>query len=627
MALRHILTVLATLVIAVHLPLPTAAADISESSSEILLDETTFRVNGTRGTLSRKLRIRVNGPDGRGYGRMPLHYDSFRNIRRFDGQITNLDGRRIKRLDRDDITDRPGSDGISLYSDFRTQTAELYHDSYPYIIEWEYEIRYETLLIWPSWYPQRQRDPVRQATLTVDAPSDFEIGYHTQWLDVDPQVEVRRGRRVLSWSINSLPAQPSEPLGPATYAQMPAIHFSAGEFRLGRWTGSLSSWQDFGNWYHGVWSGHGDLPEDAREEVQLLVADVDDPRERARIIYQLLQSRTRYISVQLGIGGWQPFDAAYVHSRRYGDCKALSNYLQALLREVGVESYPALIGAGRPDINPDFPRNGFNHVVLYVPFEDDEPLWLEATSQHLPFGQLGPDTEGRHALVVTPDGGELRLTTTSPATENREIHHVDAVLLTDGRLGMRITGDYEGHALGWLRSRLAEPASEHNRLWMALFGLSQATIYNSNTAGLEVTADNLTFQVDLSVRGYATQAGRRVFLNPNVARPAFRVPPAMTHRTQPVEIFRYSFIDVDSVRIDLPQGFSVEVAFDDVSFEEEDIGSYSASLEIHEDHLIYVRRLVIYHAQRPPEDYDRVRNFLQSVSQSDDRQIALVGER
>lgn len=623
MIMRGLLLIGAVAVAVLWTCAPVWAVETSSSSAEIILDETTFQVDGTRGRFTRRLVIQVNAPEGRSHGRMVLEYDSFRSIHSFTGRITDTNGRRIKRLRSDDILDRPGSDGFSLYRDFRLQIAELYHSTYPYLVEWEYEIRYETLLIWPSWFPQRERDPVRQATLTVDVPADFELRYQSQWFDVDPQVEVRRGRRVLSWSINSLPAQPAEPLGPATYAQIPAIHFSAGEFRLGRWTGSFSSWQDFGSWYHGLWSGHGDLPTDAREEVQRLVADVDDPRERARVIYQLLQRRTRYVSVQLGIGGWQPFDAAYVHTRRYGDCKALTNYLQALLREVGIDSYPALIGAGRPDINPAFPRNGFNHVVLYVPF-DGEPLWLEATSQHLPFGQLGPDTEGRHALVVTPQGGELRLTTTSPAAENLENQSIDAILHPDGTVSMQITASYEGHALGWLRSRLAQPADEHNRLWTALFGLSQATIHNTNANGLEVTAENLMLQVDLSVRGYATQAGRRLFLNPNLARPRFRVPPAMNRRTQPIEIFRYSFTDVDTVRIALSEGLSVEVAFEDVSFEEEDIGSYSTSLEIDGDHLIYVRRLVIYHAQRPPEDYRRVREFLQAVAQADDRQVALV---
>ena len=66
-----------------------------------------------------------------------------------------------------------------------------------------------------------------------------------------------------------------------------------------------------------------------------------------------MQNNTRYISIQLGIGGWRPFEAAYVASKGYGDCKALSNYMYSLLKEAGILSYYTLVkaGAGEEDIN------------------------------------------------------------------------------------------------------------------------------------------------------------------------------------------------------------------------------------------------------------------------------------
>lgn len=626
MIMRALLLFVAVAVVIQWASVPVLAVETNSSPAEIILDETTFHVDGTRGRLSRRFIVQINAPEGRSYGVMVLGYDSFRSIRSFTGRITDANGRRIKRLRSNDIMDRPGSDGFSLYTDYRRQVAELYHDTYPYRVEWEYEVRYETLLNWPSWYPQRERDPVREATLTVDVPADFDLRYQSQWLDLEPQIVNRRDRRLLTWSATSLPGQPREPLGPDARAQVPAVHFAASEFRIGRWSGSMASWQGFGRWYDALWSGHLDLPADAREEVQQLVAGVDDPRERARLVYQLVQRRTRYVSVQLGIGGWQPFDATYVHTRRYGDCKALTNYLQALLREVGIDSYPALIGAGRSDLDPEFPRNGFNHVVLFVPLIGGEPIWLEATNSHLPFGQLGPETEGRYALVVTPQSGQLMRTPISAAQQNVENRFVNATLQPDGSVGMQIITSYTGHAVASLRTRLVEfSADQRGRLWRNMFGLSNATIHNTNAEGLDITEENLSLSVNLTAHGYAVSAGRRLFLNPNMTQPTLHVPPAMTTvRRQPVEVFRYSYTDVDTVRIALPEGVTVEVPLDDVSIEMEGFGSYSATLEVDGNTLIYVRRLAIYEPQRPAEDYHRVREFLHAVAQADDRQVALV---
>jgi len=67
------------------------------------------------------------------------------------------------------------------------------------------------------------------------------------------------------------------------------------------------------------------LPETTKQKVTELTKNAKSREEKARLLYEYVQNKTRYISIQLGIGGFQPFEARVVDETGYGDCKALSN--------------------------------------------------------------------------------------------------------------------------------------------------------------------------------------------------------------------------------------------------------------------------------------------------------------
>ena len=80
-------------------------------------------------------------------------------------------------------------------------------------------------------------------------------------------------------------------------------------------------------------------------KIKDLVKDVTSPIEKAKIVYEYVQNKTRYISVQVDIGGWQPITANKVDEVSYGDCKGLTNYTKALLDVVGVKSHHVILYA------------------------------------------------------------------------------------------------------------------------------------------------------------------------------------------------------------------------------------------------------------------------------------------
>lgn len=113
-----------------------------------------------------------------------------------------------------------------------------------------------------------------------------------------------------------------------------------------------------------------------------------------------------YVSVQLGIGGWQFFDVEYVIKNKYGDCKVLINYMWVMFREVGIEVYLVFIRIGGVLVKLDIVlvKSQFNYVLLYLFGQDNwfECMVLVGLLQYIYFGNYD-----WKVLFVKEEGGGL----------------------------------------------------------------------------------------------------------------------------------------------------------------------------------------------------------------------------
>jgi hypothetical protein len=594
----------------------------------VRLYDHSFTIRDSRRSTERVRRVvTVLGPEGRNEGVAVVPYDKFSSIRRFEGQIRDASGRVVRRLRRSELGDYSAISGFSLYEDVRVRTAELYHDVYPYTVELEYEVEHSGSLFYPSWYPQETSAPVQLARFTVERPATVPIRYHTHRLAVEPEVSEARGRRHYRWQVANLPTWRPEPGGPAWSEQMGAVHTAPVEFVIEGTNGSMASWSEFAGWYHRLGEGRQRLPADAEAQVRQLVATIEDDREKVRVLYRFMQEKTRYVSVQLGLGGWQPFDARYVHERSYGDCKALTNYLQALLRVAGIEAFPALIYSGvrHAGVDPDFPRNAFNHAILYVPLGQDA-VWLEATSRTAPFGHIGAFNEDRWALVVRPGGGELVRTPRSTAEQNRQARRATVRLRADGNAAAEVETRFTGNQQDRVRDALVEASARDRERWLHdEIGLSSFRVVAADYSSFEARSEEPALALRLELPRHAARTGSRLFLQPNLMERATYVPPPMTRRTQPVQL-SYAYLDEDEVVYELPEGFRLEAAPEPVQLEAA-FGSFHAATEVtQEGHLRYSRRLELSEAVIPAEQYEAYRAFWSAVVQADRAQAVLVAE-
>jgi hypothetical protein len=117
-----------------------------------------------------------------------------------------------------------------------------------------------------------------------------------------------------------------------------------------------------------------------REEARKIAEQTSDPVARAEAALRLVQDRIRYVYVGLDGGNFRPATADETWSRRFGDCKAKTVLLIALLRELGVSAEPVLGNTGGGDgTNERLPSpTVFNHVLVRATI-GGRAYWLDGT--------------------------------------------------------------------------------------------------------------------------------------------------------------------------------------------------------------------------------------------------------
>jgi transglutaminase-like putative cysteine protease len=145
-----------------------------------------------------------------------------------------------------------------------------------------------------------------------------------------------------------------------------------------------------------------------------LTAGAATERDKVRRLYNWVSRQIRYVSLEIGAGGYIPHPAQSILDHRYGDCKDHVVLLEALLRSVGIESTPALVNSGRAMRLPELTLlSPFNHVITYVPGLN---LYLDSTARFAPMGTL-PDEVMDKPVLLTATGQVARTPKSSPATD------------------------------------------------------------------------------------------------------------------------------------------------------------------------------------------------------------------
>lgn len=590
--------------------------------------ELRFEINSEKNaTTYGHVVITILNSNAISYAKKILIYDKFNVVKSFKGVAYDAQGNVIKKLKSSEIYDQSVYDGFTLYSDNRLKKADLSQGSYPYTVEFEYEIEHKALLYAPDFELYEDDEiSIQKSKYVLVYPSALKPR-HRLFKIQEPKITSYNNKEGLEWNFENIIPEKFEKLSPDFDRLIPNIAVAPNAFEFDKYAGSMDSWDNFAKWILLLNKDRNILPEETKKYVRELTKDAKTTKEKVLILYHYLQSKTRYVGIQLGIGGYQPFEAAVVDKTGYGDCKALSNYMITLLKEAGVKANYTLIRAGEnePAIDINFPSSQFNHVVVAVPNNADT-IWLECTSQTNPFGYMGDFTGDRYALMITDDGGKIVKTPTYTALDNIQSRTANVFVELSGDAKAKIRTlyrglQYENNNLNFILNHQYDDQKKWIQKNVKIPAFDVASFKMVDNKGIIPSA---IVDTELLLKRFATVSGKRLFLTPNLMNKSTYMPEKLESRKTNI-VLRKPFTDLDTIHYHLPEGIYPEFLPEATKVNSR-FGEYEAGYTLDQGKLIYIRKLKMNKGEFPAESYKEFSDFFKNINKSDNTKIVFMSK-
>ncbi len=328
-----------------------------------------------------------------------------------------------------------------------------------------------------------------------------------------------------------------------------------------------------------------------------------------------------------------------VFNKNYGDCKDKANLMRALLKSLGVESYPVLIFSGDPNrVEPEWPSpQQFNHCIIAVKVSDETQaptivkhpslgrlLIFDPTDDDTPVGDLPDHEQGSYALIVAGEAGELMKMPVTPPEANRLERAVEAELGADGSLTAKVSERSFGQAA--VEERRLFKRVERPQYVKYLERWITQTAPSANVLKSEPKDDaregKFALDVEFKSPNYAQlMRGRLMVFKPAIVSRRSSVFLTEAKRKHPVVLDSEAYDE--TVRIKLPEGFDVDEMPDALEVSQP-FGNYAAKCEVKEGHLIFRRSLALKAGIIPVEQYASVRGFFERIRAVEQTPVVLV---
>jgi transglutaminase-like putative cysteine protease len=280
------------------------------------------------------------------------------------------------------------------------------------------------------------RVPVRHRRYRVTLPAARTPHFKAHRTSAPPEVREASGRHSFTWEAKDVPALDVDDDVPGWYEPYPAVYVS-----------EFESWNEVARWANRLFTSQRQPSPRLAALARKWMAAGSDEEARALLAIRFVQDEVRYLGIEMGPNSHQPHPPAQVLEQRFGDCKDKALLLTALLNEMGIEAWAALVNTEAGHALDDYPPTpyAFDHVIVAAQIAGKR-VWIDATRSELGGRPTSWEPPGfERALLVRDDTEELTRMTVPPRSQpTRTVEETYTVSAWTEPVRLTVRTRYEG---------------------------------------------------------------------------------------------------------------------------------------------------------------------------------------
>jgi len=562
-------------------------------------------------------KVKILSEQGYKFSVYSQYYDEFQKITDVTVDVFDRDGKKVKRLRRNDGFEW-GLSPSNEFTDITQLSIDPGYKQFPFTVEVNSKIKLDGFISLPTWVPRSEfHVAVDRSQLTVIRPASVKVNFREE--NIQGATQRNENKVVTVFKVSNLPHVDNKLRYKDFYDLQPKVLISPEKFQLEGKEGSATTWETFGDWFLSINNDPYKLAVKTREHIDRL--EKSDKKKLVQDIYEYMQDRTRYISIQLGIGGFKSLPTEKVDNYGYGDCKALSTYMKSMLDYAGVKSNYVLVRAGDdvPDVIAEFPGNQFNHVYLGVPFSKDTIL-LECASQIVPVNYTGRFTDDRNVLWIENNTSSIIRSRTYNHEINKLTNFTGIKLDKEGNAETQIESFRQGIFFDDIMLFKSAPTDYVKSFNQSKFDYNDFVIKNFSYHQPKRNEPAFVAKYSLQVNGLAK------FINEKLVLPIIPVTPFYRYFEKD-DLKRFYSIKrglcvTDIIEINLPQNYWI-YNFPAPEKLNTAYGSYNLEVTAEGDKLKIKRTLILFKGDYNNSLYDEFKTFYQAIEKVEKRKLVL----
>jgi hypothetical protein len=603
-------------------------ADYTDQPFVYLLDDgvVTLEADGT-GTRTYRQIVQILTPEAaEQWGERSFGYST-------DREKLTLNWARVLRPDGSVVTEKPVHEQESLapvaleapvYSDEKLHRISLGGVAPGTIVDYSYTVQTFKPIIprdfLTTWSVTTGRF-TRRSRLIVDVPESLKPRIEERHLSFARKEVTAGGRRIYTWARTDIPKPEVEPLAPDS---------SFGESLV---IASSIKWADIAQWYAGLAKGRYSLTPQIEKALAKTVAGSKTLDDSIRAVHRWVAQDFRYVSLSLGIAGFQPHSPSEVFANNYGDCKDKATFFVALMKRMGVTAYPVLLSSSGGVIRTLPSGNQFDHMIAAVD-RSGRRTYVDLTADIVPFGALPPQEQGEFGLVVHPDGASEEITFPSdPSAANRTEIHLAGSLTPDGLFAGKWTRMASGAQQYGMRASMSKStkpdSAERARTTLAI---ANAIFDGSAGDSLQLfDGRDLTAQPKISVlirhgKAASDAGGTEILTIPLTSYAVTNLISALEARgarKSPISSEKVwgPHTEIQELKLTLPAGWRAKLPPNDSATSV--FGTYVAEYSQNGQELRIARRLTGTDGVQPATRYAELLEWMKQMSKDDAKYVIL----